>query len=309
MIDRSNDWIGVIDGGAGDDTLRGTSGRDRIDGNSGSDTIFGLGGDDRLWGDSTGTDTQQHDSLYAGGGNDDVIGGPGTNSLYAWSQDPQASGGQFGVFVDNAGNLHGASSVDLDLDDAAALSNFTGLSLADAAAINIETLSLIAGLTFESTLDVDQIHFSLDDDGLPSDTLTLEHNSGLGILRFEILDAAGNVLRSGDTSENSTVDFNLDGLDGDSSYTMRITAWPTAEGEVEFPLGYQILTNVGDDAGDNASINLSLTPEDTGLNRILGGAQQDSLYGGTGLDFLYGNGNPEGPVSYTHLTLPTIYSV
>ena len=33
--------------------------------------------------------------------------------------------------------------------------------------------------------------------------------------------------------------------------------------------------------------------EDTGLNRILGGSYTDVLYGGTGLDFLYGNGAPE----------------
>ncbi len=34
--------------------------------------------------------------------------------------------------------------------------------------------------------------------------------------------------------------------------------------------------------------------EDTGLNRVLGGSKPDLLYGGTGLDFLYGNGAPEG---------------
>ena len=45
---RSDDYVGVIDGGPDDDTLIGTPSRDRIDGMSGSDTIFGLAGDDRV---------------------------------------------------------------------------------------------------------------------------------------------------------------------------------------------------------------------------------------------------------------------
>ncbi|MEM0926559.1 MAG: hypothetical protein AAGJ83_11015, partial [Planctomycetota bacterium] len=43
------------------------------------------------------------DVLFAGPGNDDLIGGSGTNSLYAWSRNP-AVGGQFGIFVDELGN-------------------------------------------------------------------------------------------------------------------------------------------------------------------------------------------------------------
>src|SRR5581483_1288608 len=48
---RSNDWVGVIDGGPGDDTLKGTNGRDRLDGGPGSDVVYGMAGDDQLWGD------------------------------------------------------------------------------------------------------------------------------------------------------------------------------------------------------------------------------------------------------------------
>ncbi len=40
-----------------------------------------------------------HDVIYAGGGNDDVLGGQGTNTLYAWSSDPSAED-PFGVFID-----------------------------------------------------------------------------------------------------------------------------------------------------------------------------------------------------------------
>ncbi|MGY8676022.1 MAG: hypothetical protein ACKVHO_25920, partial [Verrucomicrobiia bacterium] len=66
----------------------------RLDGGPGSDTIFGLGGDDRIWGDSgpgLGLPSDV-DRLFAGQGNDDVIGGQGTNFLYAWSQDPNIGG-------------------------------------------------------------------------------------------------------------------------------------------------------------------------------------------------------------------------
>ncbi len=107
LNERSDDFVGVIDGGPGDDYMVGTAGRDRIDGGSGSDTIFGLAGDDRLWGESTAGEesasTSDYDILYGGRGDDDLIGGPGINDLYAWTQDPQPVGDtQFGVFVDPA---------------------------------------------------------------------------------------------------------------------------------------------------------------------------------------------------------------
>ncbi|MHC4718413.1 MAG: calcium-binding protein, partial [Planctomycetota bacterium] len=88
LNERSNDWVGVFDGGPGDDMLIGGGGRDRLDGGKGSDALYGFDGDDRLWGDmGNGTDID-HDRLFAGQGNDDLIGGVGGNELYAWSFDP-----------------------------------------------------------------------------------------------------------------------------------------------------------------------------------------------------------------------------
>ncbi len=96
------DWFSVLDGGVGNDTLIGGSGRDRIDGGAGNDTIYGYGGDDRLsGGDGLLSD---HDILYAGSGNDDLFGGQGTNTLSAWSRDPSL-GLQFGIFTDSDGKL------------------------------------------------------------------------------------------------------------------------------------------------------------------------------------------------------------
>ncbi len=104
LVARGNDFIGVLDGGPGDDTLTGTAGRDRLDGGRGSDHLFGYAGDDRLFGDTANGDPDDHDVLFGGQGNDDLIGGLGTNELFAWSRDPRL-GGQFGIFVDAAGNL------------------------------------------------------------------------------------------------------------------------------------------------------------------------------------------------------------
>lgn len=96
---RSRDWIGVINGGAGDDVLIGSAGRDRLDGGRGSDELYGNGGDDRLWGDSGNGSAGDVDVLYAGPGNDDLLGGVGVNYLYAWSRDPGEPGESFGIFV------------------------------------------------------------------------------------------------------------------------------------------------------------------------------------------------------------------
>ncbi len=97
---RGRDWIGVFNGGSGNDTIRGSAGRDRISGGPGSDTLFGFGGDDRLWGDELDGDSGDEDTLFAGQGNDDLIGGVGRNFLYAWSSDPGVVGPNFGIFVD-----------------------------------------------------------------------------------------------------------------------------------------------------------------------------------------------------------------
>ncbi|MDV6029537.1 MAG: hypothetical protein F9B45_05405 [Phycisphaera sp. RhM] len=111
-------WTTVLNGGPGDDTVRGTLGRDRIDGGPGSDRLYGYAGDDRIWGDFfSGDSLSDTDYLYAGQGNDDLIGGAGANYLYAWSQNPDPAvpedefletgpSASFGVFVDTAGNLY-----------------------------------------------------------------------------------------------------------------------------------------------------------------------------------------------------------
>ena len=107
LIARSDDWVAVLEGGAGNDVLRGSAGRDRMDGGAGDDVLFGLGGDDRISGDDGDGAPTDHDVLFGGQGDDDLFGGQGRNDLYAWSKDPLPAGDtQFGVFVDSAGGFH-----------------------------------------------------------------------------------------------------------------------------------------------------------------------------------------------------------
>jgi len=77
LSEKSNDWVGVIDGGPGDDILMGSDARDRLDGGGGSDMLYGFGGDDRLWGDTGGNSggSDELDVLFAGTGNDDFFFG------------------------------------------------------------------------------------------------------------------------------------------------------------------------------------------------------------------------------------------
>ncbi|MGB0682094.1 MAG: beta strand repeat-containing protein [Magnetovibrionaceae bacterium] len=70
------DNIGQVDAGAGNDTVRGTSGGDDILGGSGHDKLYGEGGDDVLSGGSG------NDKLYGGDGDDTLTGGSGRDE--AW---------------------------------------------------------------------------------------------------------------------------------------------------------------------------------------------------------------------------------
>ncbi|MEZ6126917.1 MAG: LamG-like jellyroll fold domain-containing protein, partial [Planctomycetaceae bacterium] len=109
-----NDFVGVLNGGPGNDILSGSPVRDRLDGASGNDTLYGFAGDDRLFGGSDGS-ANDHDVVFAGQGNDDLVGGSGTNELYAWTRDPK-TGAQFGLFVNENGELV-TDNGDLDGDD------------------------------------------------------------------------------------------------------------------------------------------------------------------------------------------------
>ena len=91
-----------------------------------------MAGDDQLWGDggSGQGNPSDQDILYGGQGNDDLIGGQGTNKLYAWSQDPHNGlADSFGVYVDAQGLLHDDSQHKVAIPNISQVSKITGLSL------------------------------------------------------------------------------------------------------------------------------------------------------------------------------------
>ena len=272
LTGRSNDFVGVIDGGPGNDSLRGTVGRDRLDGGSGSDTLFGFAGDDRLWGDGGAGLAADHDVLFAGQGNDDLIGGQGTNELYAWTRDPTL-GQRFGIFADPAGQLRDDTQQDADLGDLVPVGRITGLSI-------------------DTADHVDRLRFDLAEMGTLNDGVIVQPLAGSGELLLALFDASADdtmlaALRSVETNAGDPATLSFSGL-GAGAYKLVVTA-VTPDPATFAPIAYDLLTFVG--GGEGADIvDLTIDLEDTGLNRMLGSPGDDSLFGGTGLDFLFGNG-------------------
>ena len=61
--------------GSGNDTLKGSSGKDKLWGGKGHDTLKGGKGNDKLWGD------RGNDTLKGGKGNDSLWGGKGNDTF------------------------------------------------------------------------------------------------------------------------------------------------------------------------------------------------------------------------------------
>ena len=108
---RSRPGLGndVLDGGQGEDVLRGWEGNDRLQGKGGSDILAGGAGNDILIG-SSGDDTldggQDFDVLLGGDGADVLTGGDGDDWLLGGSgADVTRSGPQDDLIVLRAGDV------------------------------------------------------------------------------------------------------------------------------------------------------------------------------------------------------------
>jgi len=78
---------GTINGGAGDDTLKGGNLSDDMNGGAGVDLLMGRGGDDTL------TDTIGNDIFWGGAGNDTMNAGAGANKMYGGRGDDTINAG------------------------------------------------------------------------------------------------------------------------------------------------------------------------------------------------------------------------
>ena len=266
LADRSNDFVGVFDGNSGNDILIGSDGRDRLDGGIGSDTAFGFGGSDRLWGDGGGGLTVDTDTLYAGQGDDDLIGGQGKNNLYAWSFDPERALTQLGFSSGQTGSTLTATET-VPTDGKLVLDVVFHLSVDELDPVLVflptETTS---NNTDQSDL-VSDLQAAVDATGLTGVTV------GISSGQLTLSHASDNLLISRatfgvyvDASGNPTVaDFDLnDNGQSDISEASQIGTFRT-----------------------------ELLHEVTGLNRLLGSENDDNLYGGTAIDFMYGNGGSD----------------
>ena len=81
-------YADLVRAGAGDDLVRGGAGADRVYGNAGSDVLYGNEDDDGLYGG------QGTDSLFGGRGNDQVYGNLGDDLLFGNLGEDVLSGGQ-----------------------------------------------------------------------------------------------------------------------------------------------------------------------------------------------------------------------
>ena len=332
ISDRSADWVGAIDAGPGNDTVQGSGARDRIDGGRGSDTIFGYGGDDQLWGDAGAGfgDPTDFDRLYGGEGNDDLLGGQGFNQLSAWTSDPDRGLGELqlhsGVSSTPTDTSPSAShvltaSLPLPVDG----------RLRSGAVFQIVKLSN-AGSPITVTVPVDpslSSRASLVEKLNKTPSAPATRILPAGITASLALDGSGRLVLTATAAFGS---FRVDRVEAFGIFTKKAaepiagvalsagvrTITLTAEqisplspgmlvadanGAALIPLG-TVITAI-----DRTQRTLTLSravqagtttlnffyPEETGLNRVLGGKQtaapqHDDLYGGTGLDFLYGNG-------------------
>jgi len=261
---RSNDWVSAIDGGPGNDVLTGTGGRDRIDGGFGSDTIYGLAGDDQLWGDGGPGQglTTDHDRLFGGQGNDDLLGGQGFNELMSWSHDPDPVVTQLHFFNGSQSSTTGNGPQKLISQGPLP---FDGRLDATA----VFTLSVGGGSPVTVTVPADSANQSPVD--LLSDITTALNTAGLA----------------------SLVQASLTGNPGDADRRLVLTSNSAGSPSLTLATTWSFGTFV-DSSGqlhDGSTPNSGYTLEDTGLNRMLGQTIQDWLFGGTSLDFMYGQTN------------------
>jgi Ca2+-binding RTX toxin-like protein len=86
----------VIDGGSGNDTIRGEEDDDELKGNDGDDTLYGGSGADTMYGQK-GNDIlygeADDDLMFGGDGNDQIFGGAGDDKIFGKAGQDYMQGG------------------------------------------------------------------------------------------------------------------------------------------------------------------------------------------------------------------------
>ncbi len=177
----SDQWLGnqdanAIDGGRGDDELRGEGGADTLRGDRGNDRLFGGEGDDPLLDGGTGNDIieggdgadqlrggEDQDQLLGGDGNDDLQGGPGDDTLEGGGGSDTLAGGS-GIdryrFADGWGQdagVHELSGQGIDTLDFTAVTSSLDVQLGSDDASAMLTIQSAAGDRVTSTSHIERI--------------------------------------------------------------------------------------------------------------------------------------------------------
>ncbi len=257
-----------LEGGFGDDRLYGDEGNDVLAGGAGNDSLYGWTGDDLLFGDAQAGDPAVagndslfgdagRDTLVGGGGDDSLAGDAGDDLLFGGTEADTLSGGAgsdtlFGG--DGADVLSGGSENDQLFGEGGAdvLSGDAGNDVPFGGYVN-DYLTAFAGSDA-----ADSLAGGAGDDDL-------------------VGGAGGNFLFAWSDTPYQKTDGSVDEGTVDQPFTGTFVG-RAADGK---------LMTFGTDGKPQSAF------EDTGLNRALGSqsaTKPDYLYGGTGLDFLYGYG-------------------
>ncbi len=287
---RGDEDDDVLTGGSVADTLEGGGGNDRLTGGFGNDTLDGGDGDDLLDG---GLDD---DILRGGAGMDVVIGGDGRDELHGGAEGDRLEGGLGNdtLYGDEGDDyLDGGNSNDTLFGGAGADEMYGG----GGTELGFYGDGGPGSDVLRGTQARDRI-----DGGFGSDTIY-----GLG--------GDDQLWGDGGPGMGNPADFDRiyggqghDDLLGDQGrnhlYAWSSDPWAGGQFGVFMDTSGGLHDNDGD-LNDDGYLDHDqqtaptgpwrppYTVEDTGLNRVLGGPLADDLYGGTGLDFLYGNGAPE----------------
>lgn len=292
--------IEELDGGAFADTFIGGDGAETLKGNGGDDSLAGGGGSDLLLG-GIGNDTLDggagDDTLDGGAGDDRMATGGGTDTVLlaaGMGRDTVTTTGSGAVTLTWAADLTMAALSYDSANDTAYFDFGNGdtLTLIGTANVTVSSGGVLTAVSDMIDVSAGEVIVGTDGD----DTLTGGDRAdsilgGLG--NDSLIGGDGNdTLDGGDGYDVLTGGAGNDVLIGGGD--LNTADFTGATGSVVVNMGAGAITVGGSTVAAGTALDgLGGTDTLSGIQRILGGAQNDTLVGGTGNDSLIGNGGDD----------------